>query len=109
MKQILDPLTNKNGSLFGIIGTIYAIKMKIYFFQVDIWINLINRVLSLLWSYLLFKNIEGKHMKKPPEQTENKNGLLYDITLIIYEIKMNIHLRILQFVYYINEKIRCIM
>ncbi len=44
-------------------------------------------------------------MNKPPEQTQNQNGFLYDINLIIYEIKMDINLIILQFVYYINEKI----
>ncbi len=105
IKHILDQLTNKNGSLFGIIATIYAIKMKIYFFQVDIWINLNNGVLSLWWNYLLFKNIDVKHMKKPPEQTENKNGFLYVITLTVYEIKMDIHLIMLVFVCYINGKI----
>eukprot|EP01084_Bolivina_argentea_P113023 201526_1 len=105
MKQILDKLTNKNGSLFGIIATIYAIKMDIYFFQVGIWTNLIYGVLSIWWSYLLFKNIEDKHMMKPPEQTENKNGLLYDITLKIYEIKMDIHWIMLVYVCYINGKI----
>ncbi len=32
MIQILEQLINKNGSLFGIIATIYAIKMNICFF-----------------------------------------------------------------------------
>ncbi len=36
MKQILHQLANKNGSLFGIIASIYAIKMDIYFFKVGI-------------------------------------------------------------------------
>ncbi len=36
LKQILKQLKNKNGSLFGIIVTINAIKMDIYFFGVDI-------------------------------------------------------------------------